>query len=372
MKETTPHRSTSKRETLLLALNAAVLLLACAYIAGTSTTFSSECEEFNNCDGMVFRGIGRLLRSGESNVYDWNQLAGWWASVSGASPSLELPFAYPPAFLPYFEIWGLFDPQIVAIGITLLTLTIYGTVLTRLTSPMVAFVACAGGWTFFNAFLAQTGLVVASGGALIALGLKKQPRALLPGLVLLSLKPQYALYTLVGLVLSGRWKPVAQTAAVGALLSIWVTIRYGASQWPGWFEAIAGGVGGSHPSLDFSYMSGWTALIPAGGPHLSPFATVLFILALAPIAAAWYRLPPERALGFSLALACLFAPHAHPYDLGLWVIPVLATWKEPTKPLLGLGLLVLITCFLGLRFPLPLVSAWLSWKCWHSQSPQAN
>jgi len=264
------------------------------------------------------------------------------------------------------------DPQVVSIGITVITLAIYGMAISRLSSPMVAFVACAGGWTFFNAFLAQTGLVVASGGALVALGLKKEPRALLPGLVLLSLKPHYALYILVGMVLSGRWKPVAQTAAVGALLSILVTFRYGASQWAGWLEAIAGGLGGSHPSLDFGYMSGWTALIPAGGPHLSPLATLVFILGLAPIAAAWYRLPPMRALGFSIALACLLAPHAHPYDLGLWVVPVLATWKDPIKPMLGLGLLVLIACFLGIRFPLAVASAGLTWYCWRPQSSQPN
>jgi len=372
MNQTSPNNSASKREKLLLKLNFVVLMFGCAYIAQSSTTTSSECEEFNNCDGMVFRGVGNLLASGEPNVYDWNQLAAWWTGISGASPSIELPFAYPPTFLPFFELWGMLDPQTVAIGITVLTLAIFGMAISRLSSPLVAFVACAGGWTFFNAFLAQTGLVVASGGALVALGLKKEPRALVPGLVLLSLKPHYALYILVGLVLSGRWKPVAQTAAVGGLLSVWVTLRYGASQCLGWAEAIAGVPGRSHPSLDFGYMSGWTALIPAGGPHLSPLATLLFIVGIAPAAAAWHRLQPMRALGFSIALACLLAPHAHPYDLGLWVVPILATWKDPIKPMLGLGVLVLIACLLGIRFPLALASAGLTWYCWRPQSSQPN
>ena len=372
MRHTGGRAISDKQQELVLWLNTLVLAIACGFIARRSPTASSACEEFNCCDAMVFRGVGNLLVTGEPNVYDWNQLAAWWGGISGTAPSIVLPFAYPPPFLPYFELWGVWDPQFVVVGIAVLSLLLYRSAISRLAGPMVALVACAGGWTFFNAFLGQTGLLVATGGVLVALGLSKNPRALLPGLILLSLKPHYALYTLVGLVLSGRWKPVAQTAAVGALLSVWVTFRYGTTQWMGWIEAITEELGGSHPSLDFEHMSGWITLLPAGKPELAPLATLLFFLGLVPIAMAWNRLSPTRALGVSLALACLLSPHAHPYDLGLWVVPAIATWKEPTKPVLGLGLLVLITCSLGFRFPLAIASAWLTWQCWRSQSSQAN
>ena len=354
------------RRDLLLALNAVVLVAACGLVAWGSPTATVACEEANACDGLVFHAVGTLLLEGAPDVYAWSAVEGSWLERFGRLPSLELPFAYPPTALPLFALWGLGDPTWIGVALVAVTTTAYLAATAAWRGPLLAVVAGVGGWTLFNAYLAQHGLLVGTAAALVALGLERGARApLVLGLVLLAIKPHYALYPLVGLVAAGRWGPVGLTAAAGAALGVASTFAFGPAQWPGWLCAVTAGLGGDHPAPDLGLMSNWFAL----WPETPALAGPLFALGLVPVAFAWRRLPAPRALGFSLALAALLTPHGHPYDLALWVVPVAVAWARPVRVMLVVGLAAHVAIVLGLRELLPLISLVLAARC---LGPQAR
>ncbi len=333
-----------------------------AVVAGVSPTATVECGAHNCCDGMVFRGVAETLAGGGEGVYAWSTLEAWWLRTTGTAPEVVLPFAYPPPALPLWEAFGLGTPTGAAAGMAALSMAAFLAVMSALGGGLVALAAGLGGWSFFTAWLAQTGLWLAAGAGLVLLGLRRE-KVLWTGLglAILCLKPHYGAYPAVGLLVAGRWRELAICAALLAALTGLSAGWYGFGLWPEWLAAIGGGVGGDHPARDFEVMTSWVALVP-GGPELARVGIVVWVLGLLPVGLWWRQRGVEAALAATLLLSLLTAPHSHPYDLSLWVVASLVLWPGRPKPLLALGGFHHVTLMSHQRFAMPLLTAWLLWR----------
>jgi hypothetical protein len=311
---------------------------------------------------MVFRGVAETLSAGGEGVYAWDTLRAWWVSSTGAEPLVVLPFAYPPPALPLFHLWALGSATGAATVAAAASMAAFVAVAAALGGGLVGLAAGLGGWAFFSAWLAQTGLWLGAAAGLVLLGLRRDSAWWAGlGLALLCLKPHYGAYPALGMLLAGRWRDLGVAAGVLGGLTALSAVLYGPGQWTGWLQAIGDGVSGGHPALDFRVMTSWVALVP-GGPELSRIGLVLWTVGLVPAALWWRRRGPEVALAGSLLLALLLTPHGHPYDLSLWLVPALVLWPRKPLPLLGLGTLHHTTLFLHARFAMPLATLWLLWR----------
>ncbi len=338
------------------------LVIAASVVAGVSPTATVECGVHNCCDGMVFRGVGETLAEGGEGVYAWRTLETWWLETTGQAPEVVLPFAYPPTALPLFHGWAFGSAQGAAAVAAGASMAAFLAVAAALGGGLVAVAAGLGGWAFFTAWLAQTGLWLGAGGGLVWLGLRKESAFWSGlGLAILCLKPHYGVYPALFLLLAGRWKDLGVALGfLGALAGISGAL-YGPEQWVAWMQAIQEGVGGEHPALDFKVMTSWVALVP-GGPELARVGMVFWVLGLVPVGIWSRRRPPQVALAASLLLSLLLAPHGHPYDLSLWLVPSLLLWPRQPKPLLALGIFHHVTLFVHARFAMPLATGWLLWR----------
>ncbi len=338
------------------------LVVAAAVVAGVSPTATVECGEHNCCDGMVFRGVAETLAGGGEGVYAWETLRAWWVTATGQAPQVVLPFAYPPPALPLFGLFALGTAQQAAAALSAAMMAAFVGAAALVGGGLVALAAGLGGWTFFNAWLTQTGILMGAGGLLMLAGVRRNaPLWTGLGLAILCLKPHYGAYPALGLLVAGRWRGLGVATGVLAGLTALSAALYGPGQWVAWLHAIGDGVGGGHPALDFRVMTSWVALVP-GGPELARIGLGLWVLGLGAVVWTWRKLPTEPALAASLLLALFLTPHGHPYDLALWVVPALVLWPGQPKPVLGLGVFHHVTIFLHARFSMPLVTLWLLWR----------
>lgn len=315
----------------LLALNLAALALAWAVVAWTSPSSDPvACVDANACDASVFEAAARGLLAGR-------------LPYGQALVDLDLPFAYPPWSLPLLLPWAFGRPAMLALALASnLALVSLGW---RARDGLFALLLGLGGWTFFGAWLGQTGSLVGCGALLMLLGAREQ-RPLWEGLgvLLVLLKPHLGLPLVLVLALKGRWRGLGLGLGALATLSLIATLAWGVQAWPAWLEALAS----PPPALDRSYMSSWMALWPR-----APHSLVLAAGALAPLTVLLARgRSLEPLLGLAAASALLWAPHSHPYDLAL-----LGTAMLPLKRLRGLLAFVVlahVALFAGLRAPIAL------------------
>jgi hypothetical protein len=311
---------------------------------------------------MVFRAVGETLAVGGHDLYNWQTLHEWWIRTTGTEPLVVLPFAYPPPALPLFHGWAFGSASTTAGLIAAASMAAFLAVAGALGGGLVSLAAGLGGWSFFSAWLAQTGLWLGAAGGLILLGIRREsPFWTGLGLAVLCLKPHYGAYPIVGFLVSSRWRDLGAAACFLGGLSLVSAGLYGPEQWVGWMGAIQEGVGGAHPALDFKVMTSWVALVP-GGPELARFGLLFWFLGLMPVVLVWRRMDTEKALAASLLLALLLTPHGHPYDLSLWLVPSLVLWPQQPKPILGLGVFHHVALFVHARFAMPLATGWLLWR----------
>ncbi|GEM_PF-4433622 len=334
-------------------------MLAAGVVGGVSPTATPTCGVHNCCDGMVFRGVAETLAAGGEGVYAWDTLRAWWVESTGAEPLVVLPFAYPPPALPLFHGWALGSATGAAAVAAAASMAAFVAVAVALGGGLVGLAAGLGGWSFFSAWLAQTGLWLGAAAGLVLLGLRRGS-ALWSGvgLALLCLKPHYGAYPVLGMLVARRWRELGVAGVVLGGLTLLSALLYGPGLWLDWLHAIGDGVGGGHPALDFRVMTSWVALVP-GGPELARVGLGLWLVGMVPVAWLWRRRDPELALAGSVLLALLLTPHGHPYDLALWLVPALVLWPRQPLPLLGLGALHHTTLFMHARFAMPLATLWL-------------
>ena len=334
----------------LLSLNALALLLAAAFLGAGSPSPSPACVAANACDATLFHQVGAALLRGDGAVY---------GSMVGLADAPGLPFAYPPTALPLFALWGVGGARLTAALSAVLGSLALGLAARRLGGLAFGVAAMAGGWAFLSAWLGQTGSFVGAAALGLAVALQEQRRVLAGVfLAMLLMKPQLGLFVALALVGEGALVPVALaiTAGLGLLsLAIW-----GAQPWSGWLAVVAAGSRGAGPALDRGFMSTWHALVPDSLASYGALSVGMCACGLLISTLAGRRLAPTAALGLALVAGAFFAPHGHPYDLGVWLVPLFFTGRGP-RAALGLGLLAHLCVFAGVRAPLALASAWLLW-----------
>lgn len=334
----------------LLLLNALALLLAAAALGGWSPSPSPACVAANACDATLFHQVGGALLRGDGAVY---------GSMVGLADAPGLPFAYPPTALPLFTLWGVGGARLTAALSAVLGTLALGLAARRLGGLAFSVAAMAGGWAFLSAWLGQTGSLMGAAALGLAVALQQQRRVLAGAfLALLLLKPQLGLFVALALVGEGAIVPLALaiTAGLGLLsLALW-----GAQPWSDWLAVVVAGSRGAGPALDRGFMSTWHALVPDRLASSATLSIGMCGFGLLISAIAGRKMPAVAALGFALVAGALFAPHGHPYDLGVWLVPLFFLGRGP-KGALALGLLAHLCVFTGVRAPLALASAWLLW-----------
>ena len=317
----------------LVGLNAAALVTALLFVVLTSSSPTPLCIEDNNCDALVFRSVAEALHQGRIPYTPW-ELGG-----------LTLDFAYPPWALPLFALYAHGRLAMLALGLTGVGGLAW---LARRHGPLFTLLAVGGGWTFFSVWLGQTGALMGIAG----FGL-----AGVWGLPLLLLKPQFAPLAVVALARAGRWRDLLVAAGVIAVSSAAVTAWLGPEVWPAWWDAITR----APPELDRSFMSSWQAWVPS----LPAWVGLLPVGIGA--AVVWRSSAPPVAM--ALALAPVVSPHAHPYDLALWV-PAAACTSRPVRDLALLAAVSHAAVLTGTRFLLPCAGLWLAWRLLDARDPR--
>ncbi|MCP4807817.1 MAG: hypothetical protein GY913_09785 [Proteobacteria bacterium] len=326
----------------LVQLNAVALALALAAVVLTSSAPTPLCVLDNNCDALVFRSVAEALHAGRMPYAPW-EFGG-----------LTLHFAYPPWALPLFALYAHGRLAMLALG----ALGASGLALLarREHGDLFGLLALGGGWTFFSLWLGQTGLLMGIAGFLLL-----RHRAGL-GLLLLVLKPQFAPLVLVALIRKRRGRDLAFAALGVAILSATATIWLGPQVWSTWVEALLR----APPELDRSFMSSWQAWAPP-----LPWWAGAVPLALGCVAVAVVRADGRTRIALALVLATIVAPHAHPYDLALWV-PAAACTRRPVVDLSVLALTSHVAILSGTRALLPLVALWLVWRLLEARDPEES
>ncbi len=310
------------RQALTLA-NCAVLLAGVVVVAVLSPSSGPDCVAWNCCDQALF---GEAAQAADPY------------SVRGVH-GLELPWAYPPWATPILWIYRLPHAGAVLAAFSTGLLLWAGTRADRFTTALIA---AMGGWTFFNALLGQTGLLIGAGALMVAAARRDRDMVLgAVGWALVMLKPQYGLILAFAL----PWRSLA----LGTLLLLGASLPN--PDLLGWVDAVLA----PHPELDASYMVNHAVLLPTTAYRWPIFGVGLV---LAPLL--------RRRLGALVALALFVSPHAHPYDLALWAVVAL----DRPRLLLGLGGLVHLCLFTGLRFVLPMADIALFALALRSEGPE--
>jgi alpha-1,2-mannosyltransferase len=237
-------------------------------------------------------------------------------------PPYFLLLAAPLATLPYLASLVLWQ---------LATLALYFAALHRLlrNGPVPALAAdklwpiIALGFTavFVNLTHGHNGFLTT---ALLAFGLAfLDKRPLLAGVMfgLLAYKPQFAILIPLVLAASGRWRVFASAAATVALLTIAVTVIFGADVWPAFlasshFTRVAvleqGGTGFNKIQSVFAVVRLW-----GGSVSLAYAAQIAITLSVAvSLVALWRSSASMARKGAALCLATILAtPYSLDYDL---------------------------------------------------------
>lgn len=327
----------------LLALNAFALLVALGTLGAASPSPGGDCGLANACDARLFSEVGRALMRGDGAVY---------GAMLRVEQAPELPFGYPPTALPLFALWGLGPARWSSVLSAVLGGAALGASAGRLGGRGLGVAAMAGGWAFFSAWLGQTGAWMGAAACGLAWSLQNGRRGL-AGLCLavLWLKPQLGLFA--ALALLGEGAVLGLAAAFTAALALASAAIWGPGCWADWWALVRAGLSGGAPVVDRGFMSTWQALVPGALEGSAALTTILAVLGAGLAFAAGRRRPPEQALAVGLTAGVLLAPHGHPYDLAVWVLPALG---YGARGVLVLGFLVHLCALTGLRAPLALVS----------------
>ena len=311
----------------------------------SSNSITAASYETGTSDALVFRATAELLTRGRS-PYDPVAQAEIIRDhhLGGVSPPYTLPFLYPPNALPLFTLYGVGSPRV---GYVLFTTTITLILLTGLYALMASLGyaqgerllavmgVSVGGATLFNAQLGQTGALAAALGMLYVANYSRAPGWAGVCLGLLAFKPQYAVFL-------AAWPLACRHVRVLGFAAATLTgcaLASGAAFGFGRFGELAHAL--RTPNWTAPEMVNWFALIPHVGGALpsSSFAMGVALVAFAALLAVCrHRLVRGGDLldgvGLSAAVAVIASPNTHPYDLGLWVLPLLALvrrrpWRHP-------------------------------------------
>jgi hypothetical protein len=343
-----------------------------------SNAWSPRSYATNTSDALVFRVAAEMLLDGRSPYDDVQQARHVRATrLAGEDPPYTLPFAYPPNALPLIALCGLGSPRagfliFNALGLALMLSALY-LFLNRLNvrgieRAVVMFGTGVVNFTLLNAYLGQTGTYLAAAVFAYAACVGRAPVRAGVFLGLLAFKPQYALPLGVVALAEGRWKTVASSAATLGACVIISGLLFGLEHWSGFVTAVG------MPNHTMTHMCSWVAAIPWLPPELRDPALAaripLMLGAVAVLGA--LALGADRSeesmlrrLSVVLVVGVLVSPNSHPYDLIIWVLPVLVVsrhWRTfpPPIAIFGFVLAALVVLAWNQRwlFPLLGVALW--------------
>jgi hypothetical protein len=191
-----------------------------------------------------------------------------------------------------------------------------------------------GGATLFNAQLGQTGAFAAAFALLYVLAYPRSHAWAGFFLGLLAFKPQYALF-LAAWPLAARHVRVLLVAVVTVIAS---TVVSGAAF--GWERIREFGAAVVTPNATAPNMANWFSLIHPPSPVAAMCVALGAFLALLGLCVYAHRRGAAMlgVAGISTAVALVASPNTHPYDLILWMLPLLALTRRSRYP----GALILV------------------------------
>jgi hypothetical protein len=279
----------------------------------------------NSYDGQYFYVAGRCWNHG-LNAYDPDV----YVREAQKTTTIDTPgYFYPPTFTPVVCLLGLFPLTAAMLLLTGINLTTLGILSWLCAGPLrrrregegravpwlIAAVIFGNPISTHVMFLGQSSLLVATAlaGAWVCAGRNQNTAA---GLLLAvaTLKPQFALVCVVWLILEGRWKILAISAATAVLLSLPAMIVCGPiGSFRDWISMVHQHGSLAANQLGFRHLFGLRSLLHSIGvpaPDLLP----LSLLAAFGVWKWGLRETSAEVLGLLLGFSVLFGV-AHDYDL---------------------------------------------------------
>jgi Glycosyltransferase family 87 len=339
-------------EALLSALIAWFAIVAVTALPGLRPrqvqTWGIFSQESYLDDFAVFYSAGRLFTQGQGKqVYRLEALTAEEAKAFGQSPSdfVPLPFFNPPLALLLFGafsalslahavlLWTAGTLLLAGLGFILLWRA-YPRTLTRSQSVAVALGLISSLPFYQTALHGQIAFLLLFGVCLLYAAIRRpSPKLSVPGLLILSLKPQLLLLPVILLVLQRRYRELLIAAAAGVVLlaaalaatgpnvpADYVRLLWASAHWEnqngvspygmfGWIGLVSDLFGGT--------LGTWGHLLVTG-LDLCTYALVLWLI----LRGQRRRADPAVSLSLAILGGLLTSPHFYAQDLAL-LVPVL-------------------------------------------------
>ncbi len=324
-------------------------------------------------DFVSFWAAGRLALSGmPAMAYDNQALHALQAQFVTFRGNVEMPFAYPPAFL-FFVLPVAALPFAAAMALwSLATLAVWLCVVRRM-FPSSGWLALAFPPIFANAAIGQNGCLTAT---VLAGGLLLLPRrSFSAGLLLgcLSLKPQLALLVPLGLLAGREWRALAGAAVSAAALLLLGILIFGLDASVAWLAQMP-----LYAEIARNGLVGWAKLVSVyaaarqAGISAGPAFMLHSGIALLACWAVWrvWRSEAEPLAKASVLIAAtmLASPYLFFYDAVILAVPLLFLVQRnapvPIMTVLWLAPILSIAMIPGPINISPLVPIALLWLLW--------
>ena len=310
-------------------------------------------------DFVFLWSAGQLVRAGTGKLaYDYAAISALQAPLVGASKGVfpYFHFPYPPQTLLFVAPLGMFG---FAKAFTVWvggTGALYLLALRRIVPhPMTWFVALLTPCVAMNAYIGQTGLLLAAllGFALVSIS----ARPILGGIFLglLTYKPQFGVLFPAVLIVSGQWRALFSAVSTTAILLMLTTWAFGTDVWEVYRLAMRGTNTGNFTTdveLTAVIQTVFGVMDFLGAPLAVKWAAHLAVTgAVAALVCVISRRPGRAALkAAALAIGALLAtPYMIAYDLIAVSVPAAFIVRDGLQSGFRRGdRLALFGCFLAL------------------------
>lgn len=318
----------------------------------------------NRTDPLVFRAAGELLSEGRSPYSLDNIVANITrqrfagdsppsiTSVPFPSSSLDyftvqamirlqgeeaitaIPFSYPPNSLPLFHLRAVGEPELNAAMLTAVTvllsmcclaLLVYRYVENPISRQVILLTAILWNPALLDLLLTQTGHLVAFLVFSIVLCHDKRPIVAGIALGLLAFKPHYAIP--LGLVALSRqnWQLLWSASFTFLSTSLFSSLLYGWDTWPQFFQNA------SALNITLFHMESWQGIaaimMPESIETIGQLGIPVYGASMLLLGVVLFKLGPQLdllgATSLAILITVIFSPNTHPYDMTMFLIPVI-------------------------------------------------
>jgi alpha-1,2-mannosyltransferase len=372
-----------------------VLELSYFLMAGPHMSGALPLDDFGAAIGRDFlnswMGGRSAFSGGPAPWFDFQAYNAALEQITGHPDFPDMYWSYPPhlvlfiwplGLLPYLSAYVVWC--VVGLGLYLLAAWAGG-----IDRKYMLFLAVAPG-VAVNVFFGQNGFLTA---ALLIGGLANlDRRPILSGILfgILTIKPQFGLLLPVMLVLTGRWRVIAATAATIAVLFAATSIWFGPDVWVEYVRKVSPqqhwlltkGGGLLVPMVSSAFVNGRMIGLPLAVDWL--LQAIVSACALAMVVwTFWRRRDPVLSLALFVTATFLFSPWMLNYDMVVfaYVIALLRDHPDntPADDYLAIAVWVLpvvMLLFGAAHIPiamivLPAFAARLIWRLAHDETRQS-